>query len=125
VIAVDNKVIETQSRSPLQIAPDGTVQQDGETLGQLDVVDFPDRWVLQKRGTSYFTNTSPTLKPVAAPDASVEQGKIEGSNVVAAESAVRLVGLMRQFEMLQKAILVTTDMNKKALDDVARVGSGA
>ena len=39
-----------------------------------------------------------------------------------AESAVRLVGLMRQFEMLQKAISITTDMNKKALEDVARVG---
>ena len=52
------------------------------------------------------------------------QGKVENSNVAPAESAVRLVGLMRQFEMLQKAISITTDMNKKALEDVARVGAG-
>ena len=41
-------------------------------------------------------------------DVNVQQGKIEASNVAAAESAVRLVGLMRQFEMLQKAITMTT-----------------
>jgi hypothetical protein len=28
---------------------------------------------------------------------------------------------MRQFEMLQKAITITTDMNKQALTEVARV----
>jgi hypothetical protein len=36
---------------------------------------------------------------------------------------VRLVGLMRQFEMLQKAISITTDMNKQSLTEVARVGA--
>jgi flagellar basal-body rod protein FlgG len=55
----------------------------------------------------------------------VQQGKLENSNVAPAESAVRLVGLMRQFEMLQKAITITTDMNKQALTEVARVGGGA
>ena len=50
------------------------------------------------------------------------QGKTENSNVAPAESAVRLVGLMRQFEMLQKAITITSDMNKQALSEVARVG---
>jgi hypothetical protein len=29
---------------------------------------------------------------------------------------------MRQFEMLQKAITITSDMNKQALTEVARVG---
>lgn len=125
VRGVDGNVIQTQSQNPLQIVPDGTILQDGDTIGQLNVVDFQDRWALEKRGNSYYTNTSPTLKPVAAPDAVVEQGKIENSNVAPAESAVRLVGIMRQFEMLQKAISVTSDMNKKALDDVSRVGAGA
>ena len=29
---------------------------------------------------------------------------------------------MRQFEMLQKAVTMTADMNKQAIDQVARVG---
>jgi flagellar basal-body rod protein FlgG len=52
----------------------------------------------------------------------VSQGKIENSNVAPAESAVRLVDLMRQYEMLQKAVSVAADMNKQAIDQVARVG---
>jgi flagellar basal-body rod protein FlgF len=121
----DGKIVQTQSQSPLEIAPDGSVTQDGEDLGQLDLVDFKDRSVLQKVGNSYFGVTDPKVKTIPAADATIVQGKIENSNVSPAESAVRLVGLMRQFEMLQKAISVTTDMNKKALDDVARVGAGA
>ena len=39
-----------------------------------------------------------------------------------AESAVRLVSVMRQFEMLQKAISIGTDMNKEAIEEVARSG---
>ena len=52
----------------------------------------------------------------------MEQGRIEASNVGAAESSVRLVELMRQYEMLQKAVSVAAEMNKKATDEVARVG---
>jgi flagellar basal-body rod protein FlgF len=117
--------IQTQSQAPLEVAPDGSVTQDGEDLGQLELVDFQDRSVLQKVGNSYFGVTDPKVKTIPAGDLTVAQGKLENSNVAPAESAVRLVGLMRQFEMLQKAISITTDMNKKALDDVARVGAGA
>jgi flagellar basal-body rod protein FlgF len=74
-------------------------------------------------GASFFVNTSKTAKPAPAPDATVAQAQIEGSNVAPAESAVRLVALMRQFEMLQKAITLTSDMDKQSLSEVARVGS--
>ena len=121
----DGKIIQTDSQSPLEIAADGSVTQDGDDLGQLNLVDFQDRSVLQKVGNSYFGVTDAKVKAIPAADVTVSQGKVESSNVSPAESAVRLVGLMRQFEMLQKAISITTDMNKKALEDVARVGGGA
>jgi len=53
----------------------------------------------------------------------VEQGKIESSNVAVPEAAMRLVGMMRQFEMLQKAVTLDSDMNKKAIEEVGRVAS--
>jgi flagellar basal-body rod protein FlgF len=115
--------IQTQSAAPITIATDGTVAQNGQTLGQIQVVDFQDTTVLDKAGSNYFTNQNPNVSPTPATGTSVQQGKIEGSNVSPAESAVRLVELMRQTEMLQKAISLTTDMNKKA-DEVARVGAG-
>jgi flagellar basal-body rod protein FlgG len=53
----------------------------------------------------------------------VRQGSLEASNSGAAESAVRLVGILRQFEMLQKAITLGYDMSKQAVEQVAKVGS--
>jgi flagellar basal-body rod protein FlgF len=118
--ATGGGTIQTASQNPITVASDGTVEQDHQTIGQLDLVDFADRSVLTKTGNNYFKNSSKT-QPIPATDVTVGQGKIEGSNVAPAELAVRLVGVMRQFEMLQKAITLTSDMNKKALDDVGRV----
>jgi flagellar basal-body rod protein FlgF len=115
--------IQSQSQAPIAVGADGTVTQGDQTLGQLQVVDFPDTSVLQKMGNSYFMPSNPKAVPIPAPDTTVQQGKTENSNVAPAESAVRLVGLMRQFEMLQKAITITADMNKQALTEVARVGA--
>jgi flagellar basal-body rod protein FlgG len=50
----------------------------------------------------------------------VLQGKLEESNVGAPEAAVRLVSLMRQFETLQKAITIGGEMNRRAVEEVAR-----
>ena len=121
VLDTNGQPIQSQSQAPIEVGTDGTITQSGQTLGQLQVVDFPDTAVLQKMGNSYFMPSNPKAVPVPAPDTTVQQGKTENSNVAPAESAVRLVGLMRQFEMLQKAITITTDMNKQALTEVARV----
>ena len=118
---ISGQPIQSQSQAPLEVGADGSITQGGQALGQLQVVDFPDPSVLQKLGNSYFMPGNPKTVPVLATDTTVQQGKTENSNVAPAESAVRLVGLMRQFEMLQKAITITTDMNKQALTEVARV----
>jgi flagellar basal-body rod protein FlgF len=113
--------IQANSSSPLEVSPDGTVKQDGATLGQLEVVDFQDRSVLAKQGVGYFkAQPGATATPVA--EVEVRQGRLEGSNVSPAEGAVRLVSVIRQFEMLQKALALGAEMNRKAIDEVAHVG---
>jgi len=116
------KKIQAVSQSPIQISPDGTVQQDGQSLGQIQLVNFNDSNDLSKVGNSYYRVTDPKVKATPAADATVSQNQIENSNVAPAESAVRLVDLMRQYEMLQKAVSLAADMNKQAIDQVARVG---
>jgi flagellar basal-body rod protein FlgF len=116
--------IQTQSNATIQIQPDGTIQQDGNTLGQLQIVDFANLRALSKIGNSYFVNSNPSVPPTAS-QATVNQGTLEESNVGPAELAVGLVGVMRQFEMLQKAVMTTADMNKQALQEVAKVVGGS
>ena len=105
----------------VEIAADGTVTQDGNPIGKLEVVDFTSAADLTKQGANYFRALDPAAKPGTATGTSVEQGNLEASNTGTAESAVRLVNVMRQFEMLQKAVLIGGDMSKKAIEDVAKV----
>ncbi len=119
----DGKTIQVSSNKPIVIAADGTVQQDGQPLGQLAVVTFKSTDSLAKMGNTCFQNNNPKNPPVAATNVEVQQGKIEGSNVPVAEAAMRLVGVMRQFEMLQKAIGISNDMDTKSIQEVAHVAS--
>ena len=89
--------------------------------GQLEIVDFTSTAGLSKQGSNYFRVTDPAVRPTAPSGTSVEQGQLEASNTGSAEGAVRLVSVMRQFEMLQKAVSLGAEMNKKAIEEVAKV----
>jgi len=102
---------------PVEILADGSVRQESQAVGQLDVVSF-DRGALSKEGSNYFASLAGALSKRAP--ATVLQGKLERSNVGTAESAVRLVEIMRQFEMLQKAAGIGNEINSKAIQEVAR-----
>jgi flagellar basal-body rod protein FlgF len=110
-----------QATRALEISGDGTITQDGVVAGKLEIVDFTSTAGLSKQGSNYFRVTDPAVRPAAPSATTVEQGQLEGSNTGSAEGAVRLVSVMRQFEMLQKAVLLGAEMNKKAIDEVAKV----
>ena len=76
---------------------------------------------LEKQGGTYFRLVDSSLKPAAATSVELLQGKLESSNAGPAEAAVQLVGVLRQFEMLQKAVSLGAEMNRKAVEEVARV----
>ena len=95
--------------------------QGGKAIGQLQVADFTSGAGLAKQGNNYFRAADPGGQVAIPKGTSVEQGKLEASNSGTAESAVRLISIMRQFEMLQKAAALGTDMDKQAIEQVARV----
>jgi len=120
VLTTAGKTIKVQPSGTLTVSPEGDVSQDGQSLGQVEIADFSDTRALAKQGASYF-HTAMAYKPASG--VHVEQGKLESSNVGAAESAVRLVSVMRQFEMLQKAASLGTQMNRESVEEVAKVAS--
>jgi flagellar basal body rod protein FlgG len=115
--------VSLQRGQPFDIAADGTVRQGGLVVGKLEVVDFTGADGLVKQGANYFRAADPALRPVAPSGTSVEQGKLEASNTGSAEAAVRLISVMRQFEMLQKAVSMAGEMNQQVIQQVAKVGS--
>ena len=120
---MDGKTLQLQSSSPLQIDPDGQITQDGSSLGQLELVDFKNPQQLTKMGSTYFSAAGSQAGVGPADKAQVNQGKLEASNAGGAEGSVRLVTLLRQFDMLQKAIKIGSEMNREAIEQVAKVGS--
>src|SRR5579872_2679066 len=115
-----NAPLTLPSSAGIEISSDGTVQQNGVVIGQVGIVDFTSTAGLSKQGNNYFIASGPGA-PAAG--ATVEQGKLEASNSGAADAAVRLVSIMRQFEMMQKAVSLGEDMNKQAIEQVAKVGA--
>ena len=105
---------------PVTVLPDGSVTQGGQATGQLALSTF-DIAALNKEGANYFVPVTGSQPRDST--GSVLQGKLEASNVGGPESAVRLVAIMRQFEMLQKAMTIGNDLNKRAIEEVAKVQS--
>lgn len=121
VLSTTGQPITIDPSQPFTVTPGGTVLQSGQTLGQISVVDFP-QGDLVKQGNTLFRPGNP--KAVGRPSsAQVLQGKVEASNVGASEGAIRLVNVMRQFEILQKAVNIAGEMDRKAITDVAKVGA--
>ncbi len=99
----------------------GKVLQGGQTIAQIqiDQVDSAAK-AIAKLGNTYFAVSDPQAKIQPADATEVQQGYVEQSNVAAADSAVRLVTVMRQFDMLQKAMNIGTQMDRSAIQDVAK-----
>jgi len=102
------------------IGKDGMVLQGGQTLGRLEIDQIPSAMdATAKLGSSYFSlNIATAAKPIQ--DTEVLQGRLEQSNVSVSDSSVRLLSVMRQFEMLQRALNIGTQMNKEVIQEVAR-----
>lgn len=118
----DGGPIAIEANQPIVVSPDGTVRQGGAAVGQISVVSFANTAGVAKQGSSYFRVVDESVSSPAASRAQVEQGKLEDSNTGNAEAAVRLVAVMRHFEMLQKAAGMAGDMSRKAIEEVAKVG---
>ena len=120
---VDNKPILLERTEPVTIHGDGRVEQSARVVGQLRLVDFDPEAPLAKLGNNYLKLTDTQAVVRAANQATLRQGSLETSNVAPAEATTRLIAVMRQFEMLQRAVTLGSEMNRKASEEVARVSA--
>ncbi|MGH9667130.1 MAG: flagellar basal body rod C-terminal domain-containing protein, partial [Bryobacteraceae bacterium] len=114
--------IQLDPSQSVEISPDGGVRQQGQEIARIGIVDFSKSGDLAKRDGTYFQVDSKNPAASPASDTQIKQGTLENSNVPAAEAAVRLVGVLRQFEMLQRAVTLGTQMDR-SIQDIAKVSS--
>ena len=121
VLDVNDKPIQLDPGQPIVVDSEGRIRQPGADAGQLKIVKFAAPQALSKQERSYFRLSVSELKPVPVTGTRVEQRSLESANVQPTQAAVRLVSVMRQFEMLQRAMTIGNEMSKHAVEDVARV----
>jgi flagellar basal-body rod protein FlgF len=100
---------------------DGSLVQNGTAVGKIQVSEPGSSASLSKAGSNYFSISD--VNALQNASGAIYQGQLESANFASAESAVRLVNVMRQFEMLQRAMTIGGEMSKKAVEEVARVTS--
>src|ERR1051326_1216443 len=61
---------------PFKVTPEGDVQQNDVSLGQLELVNFADTTILAKQGSNYFRNTKAGVIPPAATDIEVDRKSV-------------------------------------------------
>lgn len=121
LLGVDQRPISVSADLPLTVASNGVVSQGGKQVGQIGIFDFASLDRLAKVEGGWFRNPDKANLKAAAGDVRMEQGKLELSNVSVPEAAAKLISITRQFEMIQRAISLGSEMNRRAVEEVSRV----
>jgi flagellar basal-body rod protein FlgF len=111
-----------EPRLPIEIKANGTVLQNGTELATLRFVQPSAPKSLVKDGSNLFRSPEPSEQWKTA-SGSIWQGKLERSNFEATEGTVQLVELMRHVEMMQKAIQMGGEMNRRSVEELAKTGA--
>jgi len=121
VLGANGRAVVVDPSQPLEIRADGSIWQAGAQAGQLGLTEFTDPQKLQKAGHTNFRFPGPGEAQRPATGTKVIQGSLESANTGPAEGAVRMVNVLRQFESLQKALQLGSEMNRRLVEEVAKV----
>jgi flagellar basal body rod protein FlgG len=101
----------------VEVLQDGSVQQDGNVLGQIGLKAFAQPSALQRVGANRYDATGVPNTPVTG---TVSQGALEQSSVDLPSCMIDMIRLNRLFEMSMKvASTVTNDMDAKSISDIS------
>ena len=110
----------TQLDGDVHVAHDGTISGLNGQIGKLRVASFDDERALTREGSSLYSTTQ-TAQP--ATSATIEQGAIEGSNVVPVVEVSRMIETMRSYQMTMALTQSQEDLKRGAIDKLAQTQS--
>lgn len=104
----------------VEISTKGEINVNGKFKDKLRIVNTEDLQALKKIGGNMFSaDESVEIEDVEEPH--VQQGFLEGSNVVAITEMVELIQLQKQFEITQKVLHTVDGVDSKAATAVGKV----
>jgi flagellar basal-body rod protein FlgF len=106
-------------RGPISVATDGTISQQGQPVGRLDLARFDTLSVLSKDGDGLYRNAS-NAAPIDATGVQVRQGMLEGSNVNPLIEITQLIEISRAYERATKMIDNLQDLSRRSVERLGR-----
>ncbi len=104
------------------LSEDGRLFANGEEVGPIDLVDFPNPQGLDRMGQNLYMATEASGQSRPAEDVRLHQGFLEGSNVNPVEEMIYLIDLFRQYEAIQKSLQSEDQLDNQAANQLGRVG---
>ncbi|HAS88218.1 MAG TPA: flagellar basal-body rod protein FlgF [Desulfovibrio sp.] len=103
-------------RSKVTVDGEGVIYADGQEISRLDFVQPSDMRAMKKEGENLFTNEGGEIPA----EGEIVQGYIEKSNVEVVNEMVAMIECQRSFEMYQKMITTTDQLDQKVIQQVGR-----
>jgi flagellar basal-body rod protein FlgG len=99
----------------------GEVFVDGEMIDKLSVVNFESLDKLTKEEGSLFKHPDGGSAEIPAENVAVEQGALEGPNVVIVKEMTNMIETQRTYEAYQKVIQSLDESDAKAINELGQV----
>lgn len=125
VLSTDGRPITVGSEN-FQVAEDGTVSENGQNLGRIDVRIALDTRNVAREGNDLYRTENGGELPSAAENPnvnySVKQGMTERSNVDITRDYTEMTAAYRSFEANQKVLQAYDKSMDKAANEIGRIG---
>lgn len=117
ILGEGGPIVFGSTESNPRIAADGTVSSDQGQRGKIRIVRFDNPRALASEGTNLFSST--TAAQPAGPQARLETGAFERSNVKAVSEMTRLVEVQRAYQTMSSLMAKTDELRAKAITRLA------
>jgi flagellar basal body rod protein FlgG len=111
--------LDARNTSPIIVAINGEISQDGVVHGRLKIADFSDPKALVSAGGGCFVVADPAIQPKTPATVAVHQGYLENSNTSTVQEMGNMITAMRFYEANQKVAQMEDDRINRLISDVA------
>ncbi len=119
VVGEGGDIVFNVTQGPIAVSRDGVISQGNLRITRLNLAQFGTLSGLEKTGDGYFRNAS--NQPVlAAQNASVHQGSIEGSNVNPILEITEMIEVSRAYERMSKLVDQNAELSRGAVQRLGK-----
>ncbi len=104
------------------IGDKGDIYQDGKSAGKIGIIEFDDRTLLIKDGSSmYRLNGDPFLLEIDAESTFLRQAYVEKPNFSPLSVVTNMIQILREYESSQKVVQVYDETINQAITKLGKV----